>query len=83
MNTVSSNPVAAHAIGPRLFALSLGAFAIGLSEFVIMGLLPQVASALHVSLAEGSRFISYYALGWWSAPRCFPSARRACVVNTS
>lgn len=63
MNTVSSNPVAAHAIGPRLFALSLGAFAIGLSEFVIMGLLPQVASALHVSLAEGSRFISYYALG--------------------
>ncbi|KAB8312855.1 MFS transporter [Erwinia endophytica] len=63
MNIVSSNPVAAHAIGPRLFALSLGAFAIGLSEFVIMGLLPQVASALHVSLAEGSRFISYYALG--------------------
>jgi len=63
MNTVSSNPVAAHAIGPRLFALSLGAFAIGLSEFVIMGLLPQVASAMHVSLAEGSRFISYYALG--------------------
>ncbi|WP_193323277.1 MFS transporter [Erwinia endophytica] len=60
---MSSNPVAAHAIGPRLFALSLGAFAIGLSEFVIMGLLPQVASALHVSLAEGSRFISYYALG--------------------
>ncbi|WP_312042237.1 MFS transporter [Erwinia sp.] len=54
---------AARAVGPLLFALALGAFAIGLSEFVIMGLLPQVSEAMHVSLAEGSRFISYYALG--------------------
>ena len=54
---------AARAVGPLLFALALGAFAIGLSEFVIMGLLPQVSAAMHVSLAEGSRFISYYALG--------------------
>ncbi|RRZ96969.1 MFS transporter [Erwinia sp. 198] len=54
---------AVRAVGPLLFALALGAFAIGLSEFVIMGLLPQVSEAMHVSLAEGSRFISYYALG--------------------
>lgn len=63
METVGSSTPAAHAIGPLLFCLALGAFAIGLSEFVIMGLLPQVASAMQVNLAQSSRFISYYALG--------------------
>jgi DHA1 family inner membrane transport protein len=57
----SATPV--RGVGPLLFSLALGAFAIGLSEFVIMGLLPQVSSAMNVSLAEGSKFISYYALG--------------------
>ncbi|MEI2265557.1 MFS transporter [Erwinia sp. CGal63] len=63
MTTLSPDSPAAPAVGPLLFALALGAFAIGLSEFVIMGLLPQVSDAMHVSLAAGSRFISYYALG--------------------
>ncbi|KGT89160.1 hypothetical protein NG99_20255 [Erwinia typographi] len=63
METVRSASPTARAVGPLLFCLALGAFAIGLSEFVIMGLLPQVASAMQVSLAQGSKFISYYALG--------------------
>ena len=63
MNTASPTCPEARAIGPLLFSLALGAFAIGLGEFVIMGLLPQVSSAMNVSLSEGSKFISYYALG--------------------
>lgn len=63
METVRSASPTARAVGPLLFCLALGAFAIGLSEFVIMGLLPQVASAMQVSLAQSSKFISYYALG--------------------
>lgn len=63
MEPLSASPLTSRAVGPLLFSLALGAFAIGLSEFVIMGLLPQVSLAMNVSLAEGSKFISYYALG--------------------
>ena len=35
-----------------LLALAAGAFGIGLTEFVIMGLLPQVSQDLGVSLAD-------------------------------
>lgn len=33
-----------------IFALTLGAFSIGMTEFVIMGLLPNVANDLHVPI---------------------------------
>ncbi len=46
-----------------LVALAIGAFGIGLTEFLIMGLLPEVASAMHVTLPEAGHFISAYALG--------------------
>lgn len=46
-----------------LFALALGAFGIGLTEFVIMGLLPEVATDLAVSEAAAGWLISGYALG--------------------
>ncbi|MBB3051607.1 DHA1 family inner membrane transport protein [Prauserella isguenensis] len=46
-----------------LCALALGAFAIGTTEFVIMGLLPQVAGGLDVSVATAGNLISAYALG--------------------
>lgn len=45
-----------------LIALALGAFGIGLTEFVIMGLLPEVASDLRVSEAAAGWLISGYAL---------------------
>lgn len=45
-----------------LIALALGGFGIGLTEFLIAGLLPQVASSLAVSEAAAGRLISGYAL---------------------
>jgi len=46
-----------------LYALTAGAFGIGTTEFVIMGLLLQVAADLHVGLATAGLLISGYALG--------------------
>ncbi|MDQ0261114.1 DHA1 family inner membrane transport protein [Sinomonas atrocyanea] len=45
-----------------LLALSIGAFGIGLTEFVIMGLLPEVAADFAVSEATAGWLISGYAL---------------------
>ncbi|MFJ9250237.1 MFS transporter [Streptomyces sp. NPDC101776] len=45
-----------------LFALALGGFGIGLTEFVIAGLLPQVSRGLNVSTAAAGWLISGYAL---------------------
>lgn len=46
-----------------LVALAMGAFGIGLTEFVIMGLLPEVAADFAVSEAAAGWLISGYALG--------------------
>lgn len=46
-----------------LLALALGGFAIGTTEFVTMGLLPQVASGVDVSIPTAGHLISAYALG--------------------
>ncbi|MGF6775732.1 MFS transporter [Paraburkholderia sp. GAS334] len=46
-----------------LLALAISAFAIGTTEFVIMGLLPQVAQDLAVSLPSAGLLVSGYALG--------------------
>jgi DHA1 family inner membrane transport protein len=46
-----------------LYALTAGAFGIGTTEFVIMGLLMQVSADLGVSIAAAGLLISGYALG--------------------
>lgn len=46
-----------------LYALTAGAFGIGTTEFVIMGLLLQVAADLRVTLAAAGLLITGYALG--------------------
>ncbi|MFD4959060.1 MFS transporter [Microbacterium sp. NPDC058389] len=46
-----------------LIALAMGAFGIGLTEFVIMGLLPEVAQDFGVTEAAAGWLISGYALG--------------------
>ncbi|MBV4367320.1 MFS transporter [Erwinia phyllosphaerae] len=46
-----------------LLALALSAFAIGTTEFVIMGLLPEVAGDLNVTIPSAGWLISGYALG--------------------
>ncbi|MEV7685265.1 MFS transporter [Streptomyces bungoensis] len=46
-----------------LLALAVGAFGIGTTEFVMMGLLPDVADDLHVSIPTAGHLVSAYALG--------------------
>ncbi|HEV2564786.1 MAG TPA: MFS transporter, partial [Microvirga sp.] len=46
-----------------LYALTAGAFGIGVTEFVIMGLLLQVSADLGVSISAAGLLISGYALG--------------------
>lgn len=46
-----------------IIALALSAFAIGTTEFVIMGLLPDVAQSLNVSVPRAGMLITGYALG--------------------
>lgn len=46
-----------------LLALTAGAFGIGVTEFVIMGLLLEVSTDLAVSISAAGRLISGYALG--------------------
>lgn len=50
---------------PALLALTLGAFAIGTTEFVIAGLVPAIAAGLGVSLPSAGLLVSLYALGGW------------------
>ncbi|WP_049723749.1 MFS transporter [Gilvimarinus polysaccharolyticus] len=46
-----------------LWALTLSAFAIGTTEFVIVGLVPTIAQDLGVSLPSAGLLVSLYALG--------------------
>jgi len=46
-----------------IYALMIGAFGIGTTEFVIMGILPQIGKDLGVSLSSAGLLISAYALG--------------------
>jgi DHA1 family inner membrane transport protein len=46
-----------------LFALAMGGFAIGTSEFVVMGLMPDIARGLGVDEPRVGHVISAYALG--------------------
>jgi MFS transporter, DHA1 family, inner membrane transport protein len=45
-----------------LLALAIGGFGIGLTEFVIMGLLPEIASDFSVSIPTAGYLVSGYAL---------------------
>ena len=46
-----------------LWALTISAFAVGTTEFVIVGLLPTIATDLGVSLPSAGLLVSLYALG--------------------
>jgi DHA1 family inner membrane transport protein len=46
-----------------LLALAIGGFGIGTGEFVMLGLLPNVAGSLHVTIPQAGHLISAYALG--------------------
>ena len=46
-----------------LLAIGLGSFAIGVGEFIAMGLLPEISSSLSISIPQAGHAISAYALG--------------------
>jgi DHA1 family arabinose polymer transporter-like MFS transporter len=46
-----------------LLPLALGGLTIGITEFVMMGLLPDIAADLNISIPEAGHLISAYALG--------------------
>ena len=48
---------------PALLALALGGLCIGTTEFAAMGLLPQIAADLGVSIPDAGHTITAYALG--------------------
>ncbi len=50
-------------IGFALVALAMGGFAIGTTEFVSMGLLPQLAAGVDVTIPTAGYVISAYAVG--------------------
>ncbi|WP_027066713.1 MFS transporter [Maribacter sp. Hel_I_7] len=56
MDTIKSNKKA-------LFALAIGGFGIGLTEFVIMGILTEVSGSLGITIPQAGHFIAAYALG--------------------
>jgi len=50
-------------VGLALLALAVGGFAIGTTEFVTMGLLPQVAAGIGTDIPTAGHFVSAYAAG--------------------
>ena len=52
-----------HVLNLPLLALAIAAFGIGTTEFVILGLLPEVAGDLSVSIPAVGMLVSAYALG--------------------
>src|SRR5690606_250358 len=63
-NGIFCNAPRKDAIMPiALLALTISAFAIGTTEFVIVGLLPTIAADLAVSLPSAGLLVSLYALG--------------------
>ena len=58
-----SAPAPAPNLRFALLALALGGFAIGTTEFVAMGLLPQIADGVSISIPTAGHVVSAYAIG--------------------
>ncbi|RAN71995.1 arabinose ABC transporter permease [Bacillus sp. SRB_336] len=58
-----TRPASPNAAAWAIFALAMGGFGIGTTEFAMMGLLPNVAQGVGVSVPEAGHVISAYALG--------------------
>lgn len=59
MNQNGSTPL----IKLSLVSLSLGGLSIGMTEFLMMGVLPDISRSLHITIPEAGHLISIYALG--------------------
>lgn len=65
-----------------LFALSLGTLALGIAEFVMMAILPYVATDLNISIATAGHLISAYALGVCAGAPALVLTRKFQLKNT-
>ncbi len=62
-SSVVSNEAPSTAFFIALLAIGLGSFAIGVGEFISMGLLPEISSSLSITIPQAGHSISAYALG--------------------
>ena len=56
-------PASGHHVNLAIFALAIGGFAIGTTEFVTMGLLPEIARGVGITIPAAGHVVSAYALG--------------------
>jgi DHA1 family inner membrane transport protein len=63
LESAAASPTRAAHFWPAVIALAMGGFAIGTTEFVTMGVLPQIAEGIEVSIPVAGHTISAYALG--------------------
>ncbi|WP_297810701.1 MFS transporter [uncultured Methylophaga sp.] len=59
----STYSVPSYSLPLVIFALAIGGFCIGTTEFVAMGLIQEIAADLSVSIPSAGHFITAYALG--------------------
>jgi predicted MFS family arabinose efflux permease len=63
LHAIVPQPLQGTTMPLALWALTLSAFAIGTTEFVIVGLIPTIAQSLGVSVPSAGLLVSLYALG--------------------
>ncbi|MCH1924232.1 MFS transporter [Shewanella sp. C32] len=63
MSTTATQVISQRPIGLTLFALAIGTFLLGLTEFSVMPMLPLVAETFNVSTGKVGHVISAYAAG--------------------
>lgn len=70
-----------------LLSLSLGTFALGMAEFSMMGILPDVAVSLNISIAQAGHFIAAYAIGVccgaWLLVLCYRLPPKTILLSLS
>lgn len=59
-----------------IFALAMGTFSLGITEFMMMGILSVLAADLGVSISDTGHLISFYALGVCVGAPVLPFARK-------
>lgn len=59
-----------------LFALAMGTFALGITEFVMMGILGMISQDLDISISQAGGLITAYATGVCCGAPCLLFARR-------
>ena len=60
---MSDAPVSRGVYKFAVFALAVGAFGIGVTEFATMGLLPLIAEDLGITVPQAGHAVSFYAIG--------------------